>query len=225
MDPAAETERIVDEGQDVRERVRRLTRDTLARGMGSAEQGARDLGSLAERMFNAAAEAVNRKPDDQAARTAMNDVVDGFTAGLNEAADATRDTIDRASERGQKFAKEDLKRSVDDLESVRKSLIDAVTNVATSVKGIVSEEATAMKDRAKRATDSARPKVEQAAKAAREHPGEVATGAMASAMHAGAAAVSVFGEAVSGALSGLGDALGERAKPADKPTEPTPPSA
>ncbi|MEM0913842.1 MAG: DUF6781 family protein [Planctomycetota bacterium] len=216
MDPAAETRRIVDEGKDIADRVRRLTRDTLAAGMGAAGAGAQGLGDLATRVFNAAAEAANRKPEDGEARSAMNDVVDGFAAGLNEAAEATKETLNSAAESGQKFAKEDLKRATDDLEAVRQSLMQAVTSVAGGIKGMVEQEASALKDRVKTAAETAKPKVEQAAKAASEHPGEVAGETVASAMHAGAAAVGVLGQAVSGALSGLGDMIAERSKPGEK---------
>jgi hypothetical protein len=224
MDPAAETERIVDDGDDIRERVRRLTRDTLAKGMGSAEQGVRDLGDLAERMFNAAAAAANRKPESGEARSAMQDVVDGFTAGFGEAADATRETIGRAGQQGQRFAREDLKQSIDDLHAVRESLVRAVSNVAGSIKGMVNEEAAAMKDRARQASDAAKPKIDQAARAAREHPGELANDAAASALHAGAAAIGLLGQAVSGALSGLGDALAERSQTDPQARTPPPPA-
>ncbi|MEM6757384.1 MAG: DUF6781 family protein [Planctomycetota bacterium] len=219
MDPAAETERIVEDGENIADRVRRLTRDALAAGMGAAETGAQSVGELAQRVFNAAAEAANRKPEEGAAHSAMNDVVDGFTAGLNEAAEATKQTLASAAERGQKFAKDDLKRAADDLEAVRQSLTQAVSGVADSIKGMVEQESSALKQRVQTAAEAVKPKVEQAAKAAREHPGEVAGDAAASALHAGAAAAGVLGQAVSGALSGLGDVISERTKPSEKPAE------
>ncbi|MEO0586636.1 MAG: DUF6781 family protein [Planctomycetota bacterium] len=214
MNPEAQTESIVDDGNDIKDRVRRLTRDTIAAGMASTQKGTDQLADLAGRVFAAAGAAVERKDEgDDAKRSALNDVVDGFSAGLNEAVDATRQTLQGARDRGEKFAREDIAKSVDDLESIRKSMVDAVQGMTASVSGMMGEEAAALKDRIAKAGEQIKPNVEQATKAAREHPGELANEAVVSVVRAGAAAVGIFGEAVSGALNGVGDALADRDKP------------
>ncbi|MEM6332756.1 MAG: DUF6781 family protein [Planctomycetota bacterium] len=214
MNPEAQTESIVDEGNDIQDRVRRLTRDAIAAGMASTQKGTDQLADLANRVFSAAGTAVDRKPQgEDAKRSALNEVVDGFTAGLNEAVDATRQTLHDARERGEKFAREDIAQSVDDLEAIRRSMVDAVQSMTSSVSGLMGDEAAALKDRITKAGEQIKPNVEQATKAAREHPGELANDAVISVVRAGATAVGIFGEAVSGALNGVGDVLADRSKP------------
>lgn len=211
-DVRAEAERIVNEGEQVRERTRRAFVDAFGDGVPTF----RRLNDLAERVLDGATSGLREaKPKDR--ESALNEVVDGIADGMSSTATAARLAMEEAASRGKQFAKEDLDQLVDDLQALEGMFLDTVERTVKSAGSAVSDQANDLVSHARRAWERARPSIQSALDQARRHPGDVATDAAKGAARAVPATAGMLLQTMSGLLQGAGDALlGENRKDRDR---------
>lgn len=199
---------IASEAKDVRTRVR----DLVSKAASDGRKTLRELGDDAREILKGATEGVSDVAEEHRGEV-LGEVIDGIGDGLTRAANATRLAIEEAEGRGERFAEEDLKRTMDDLRSLETMFVDTVRNLSTSARDSVWAEVKDAASHAKRAGESMRPSIQSALEAATRHPvklaGETASAGVAVTRQA---AGSLF-QAVGGLLQGAGDALrGDKGK-------------
>ncbi len=105
-----EAEHIAAEGQDVRERVRRLVVNTIQQRRLSFDE----LNDVTRHVLQGASAGVKQAtPEKQ--RTVLNSVIDGLADSYATAANATRLAFEEANRRRQSFAQEDLQQTLREL--------------------------------------------------------------------------------------------------------------
>ncbi len=163
--PAEAAESIVNEGQNIRDRVRELVvRAVRERGIGIDE-----LRDLAREVFEGATNGIkDALPDEQ--QSVLRRVVDGLSDGLAVAANATKLAFEEARDRGQAFAEDDIQQTIDDLKSLEECFVESVAGAAGKAKSGARQQAGELATHARRAFGAARPAIEQALRAAAKHP-------------------------------------------------------
>lgn len=199
--------KIAAEGKDVRQRVRALVSRVAADG----KKTLREVGDEAGEILRGAGEGV-RKTGQEHRGEVLGEVIDGVAEGLSTAAKATKMAIKEAESRGQRFAEEDLRRSLDDLRSLERTFVDTVQGLATSARDSVWEEAKGAASHARRAGEAMRPSIDEAIQAATEHPVKLAGEAASAGVAVTRQAVGSLFEVAGGLLAGAGDAVKPKGK-------------
>jgi hypothetical protein len=193
---------IASEAKDVRTRVREL----VSRAAGDGRKTLRELGEDAREILRGATEGVGEVAREHRGEV-LGEVIDGVSDGLTSAANATRLALEEAEGRGEQFAEEDLRRTMDDLRSLETMFVDTVRNLSTSARDSAWGEVKDAASHARRAGESMRPSIQSALEAATRHPvrlaGEAATAGAAVTRRATG---SLF-QAIGGLLQGAGDAI------------------
>lgn len=192
--------RIIDEGSDVRNRIRNLVLDE-SKGDGFG------LASL-RRTVSEVVDGVTKSAKATASggdREVLGEAVSGISDGLGSAAHATKLAIEEAEARGAAFARDDLKKTAADIGSLETMMVDVVRDLtgkmSSETKGTLGD----LVGHAERAAASMRPSIESALEAAAREPGKMAGEAAGA---GGDAARGAIG-GLFGAASGLLDAAAE----------------
>jgi len=210
-DTGQTTRDIIDEAasdDEIRERVR----DTFVSAASNLRGTGKDLAGIARDMLAGAAQGVKDSVPEQQ-ESVLRQVVNGIGDGLTTTANATRMAIEEAESKGRAFAETDLKRTRDDLTSLRTMFVESVTDTVKSVRSTTQDQVKTLREHAERTFQTAEPSIRDAIKAAAQHPGTfVGETADAGAKAAAHAAGELFG-----AVSGFLDAV--RGKGADKKSD------
>jgi ElaB/YqjD/DUF883 family membrane-anchored ribosome-binding protein len=206
MDIRPSTERIVEEGRDIRGRVRELVESTTRRAGESAD----DLVALTRSALEGAGKALDRAtPADP--ESPLHQVVDGLGDGLQRTAQAMSLAIEEAASEGRAYSQEDLGRMRDDLAALTRQFSDSVEQGAKSGSSLAREQLTALREHADRTLDAIKPSLERAIKAAEREPVKLAK-------ESASAAASVTREAAGSLFRAVGDlfkSAGDKLSPRD----------
>jgi hypothetical protein len=209
-----QAERIAAEGEDVREQVRQLIADTVHDRRLSLEQ----LNTVAQSVLEGAASGV-REATSERQDSVLRSVVDGIGDGYAAAADATRQAVEDATQRGKHFAEQDLKRAWEDLRELDSRFFRVISATAQRGWGALTGQASAVQDQARRAGESIRPSAEQALRALKEHPVQFGSEAAAAGVEATRQTAGRLLNVMAGILQGAGDALSDRGEKKDQPKQ------
>jgi len=201
-------EQIVEDGAQVRDRVRDLLVDLTRSGRG----GIKDAVEQAHQILDGAAQGARRVAAERRGEV-LGQVVDGLSDGLARAAQATRLAIEEARGRGQQFAQEDLNRAASDLRSLEEMFVRMVGDVASGAGKGLWEQVGDASTHATRAARSMRPPIEEALKAAASHPVKLTGEAASAGVAVGRQAVGSLFQAMSGLLAGAGQIVSGQDKP------------
>lgn len=203
--PASPTETlkdILDSGHDVRERVRELVVGFF-RGTSDTSSSAR---AAIQGVIQTAADVADRAAPDKA-ESALRNVIDGVTAGLQSVAQSTQYALHEAAGRGQKFASEDLDHVRRELNGIGDILTDTVRYLTSRVSEETGTTLKDLKTHAERAVSSVTPSIMSSIEAVASHPIQTASEAAGTAVRGGQLAAGALLNAMSGLLAGAADLL------------------
>jgi len=198
VDVKKEVEQIVEEGQDVRQRVGKV----IESAADSAAKESSGLTKLVTDTVESAVRAVDRATPKDPDST-LRQVVDGVGDGLERTAQATRLAVEEASGEGRAYASDDLKQLSNDLGSLVDMFVDTVEK---SVRGAADEtktQYTNVRKHASNTLESIKPSLQSAAEAAAKDPvglaGETAGAAVDITRETAGALFSTLGKLIQGA--------------------------
>ena len=136
----ADVRRVVEQGEDIQENVRRLTLmalgaeppdvEALRRTMSAVVHGARE--AVQQQMEETATQA-------QASRAKIAEAVAGLDSALAQFAEASKLAMEEAAGQARKFSDEELIRTRDDLQSLEALFFDTLHESASAAKGLADE--------------------------------------------------------------------------------------
>lgn len=203
--------RIVEEGVDIRARIHEITSRALSGGgldAGEVKAAVRDtIEGVKEGLANSL-------PDRQSEgrESTLRQVFDGMSEAVAAAADAARHTVEHAAERGREFSTTELGAMWSKLSSLEQSFLDSVQHAADELGEHARAQLHDIAGEARRAGTRIGPAAKSAMEAVQGKMGETAREALNTGVRAVQTIVGETVMAVSGLLSGVGDALKKRAK-------------
>lgn len=192
----------VESGKDVRDRVR----DVVVSLFRSSEATTASARAAVSGIVQSATEIVKRSAPDNP-ESVLRNVIDGVTAGLSTVAQSTQYAIQEATDRGQRFASQDLDRARKDLSGISDILMDTVkyfTNRVTEETGTAAKE---LRTHAERSAAALTPVLKSSVEAVAKHPVQTAGEAAETAMRTAQLTAGALLGAMSGLLAGAADAL------------------
>ncbi|MEJ7591307.1 MAG: DUF6781 family protein [Planctomycetaceae bacterium] len=201
--PVSEAVReAVESGNDVAERVRQIVVD-LFRGKHGATATAREA---IHGIVETASDIANRSAPEKADSVVRN-VIDGIGTGLKSVAQTTQYAVQEATDRGQRFAKEDVERAKKDLNGIREILVDTVKYFADRVSTETGSTVKELKTHAERTMAAAKAVVSSSLEALAKHRIQTAGEAASTALRGSQLTAGALLSAVSGALAGAAELL------------------
>ncbi len=213
-DSKSQARRIVEDGFDIRRRIESLTTRLLKGGL---DQKA--LGDELQEILSGVREGLeSAMPKDRG--SALRQVMDGLSDSFAAAADAVRQAAEHAQERGRAFAKDDLSRLANKLQSLEHSFFDSVAKASEKLGEQARAEWRDIVRQARSAGTRIAPAARAAAEAVQTRAGDVAREAVDSAGKAARLLLSDAALGLAGLLSGIGKIVEPKppAKPASRKT-------
>ena len=149
---AAEAEKITAAGQQVRERISKVTADAMVQ---SHLVGAELLG-IVQAVRDGAARGVHSSMRDES-ESHLREVIDGIVDGVSLATNAVNLSVEESIASGKRFASEDLKRAEEGLRQVQGSLAETLGDLGDGLKGNLADQAKNLNDHASSAVRQAGP--------------------------------------------------------------------
>ena len=207
----------VESGKDVRDRVR----DVVVSLFRSSEATTASARAAVSGIVQSATEIVKRSAPDNP-ESVLRNVIDGVTSGLSTVAQSTQYAVQEATDRGQRFANQDLDRAKKDLSGISDILMDTVkyfTNRVTEEAGTAAKE---LKTHAERSAAAVTPVLKSSVDAVTKHPVQTAGEAAETVLRTAQLTAGALLGAMSGLLSGAADALDpSRQKPTASSSDAT----
>jgi len=192
----------VESGKDVRDRVR----DVVVSLFRSSEATTASARAAVSGIVQSATEIVKRSAPDNP-ESVLRNVIDGVTSGLSTVAQSTQYAVQEATDRGQRFANQDLDRAKKDLSGISDILMDTVkyfTNRVTEEAGTAAKE---LKTHAERSAAAVAPVLKSSVDAVTKHPVQTAGEAAETVLRTAQLTAGALLGAMSGLLAGAADAL------------------
>jgi len=192
----------VESGKDVRDRVR----DVVVSLFRSSEATTASARAAVSGIVQSATEIVKRSAPDNP-ESVLRNVIDGVTSGLSTVAQSTQYAVQEATDRGQRFASQDLDRAKKDLSGISDILMDTVkyfTNRVTEEAGTAAKE---LKTHAERSAAAVTPVLKSSVDAVTKHPVQTAGEAAETVLRTAQLTAGALLGAMSGLLAGAADAL------------------
>ena len=192
----------VESGKDVRDRVR----DVVVSLFRSSEATTASARAAVSGIVQSATEIVKRSAPDNP-ESVLRNVIDGVTSGLSTVAQSTQYAVQEATDRGQRFANQDLDRAKKDLSGISDILMDTVkyfTNRVTEEAGTAAKE---LKTHAERSAAAVTPVLKSSVDAVTRHPVQTAGEAAETVLRTAQLTAGALLGAMSGLLAGAADAL------------------
>ncbi len=133
-------QRAVEAGDQIRERVHGLIVDLMRGQQGTAAVFKKGISDI----LGSAVDVAKRLPPDKA-DSALKGVVDGVTSGVQSVVQAAGYAAQEASARGQRFANEDVTRTVNDLNAIGQIILESVAYASERLGTEVSSGARELK--------------------------------------------------------------------------------
>lgn len=202
MEPDPTIERIVEEGRDIRERVRELVERAAQR----AGDGADGLVDLTRSTLEGASRAVEQAtPDDPT--SPLRQVVDGLADGAQRTAQAMQLAVEEAAGEGRSYSDDDLKRLGEDLAALSRMFADTVEEGARTGSSLAREQLASLREHAERTWRGVAPGLEQALGAVERAPGRLAKESAGTAAELGREAAGTLFKAVGELFRSAGERL------------------
>ncbi|MDY7108122.1 MAG: DUF6781 family protein [Planctomycetota bacterium] len=212
---AAETERIVREGDEVRQRVRRAVVETVRERRLPMNR----VQDLAGQMLGGAIEGA-RSVAPERRDSVLRETIDGLADGVEATATATRLALEEARGRAETFAQNDVARTVEDLQTLERMFVDVVSERARQAGGRAAEGVKELVDHARRAGGRIGRQAQTALTAAARHPAQFAQEAGSAGAKAAPRAAGALLESMSGLLQGAADLLkGDETEGTEQPED------
>lgn len=203
LEPVSEAVRAaVESGQDVQARVHNI----VVRLFSTAEASAASARAAVSGLVQSASDIVKRSaPEDP--DSVLRGVIDGVTSGLSSVAQSAKDAIQEASDRGQRFASQDLDRAKRDLYSISDILSDTVKYFTNRVSQEAGSAVRELRTHAENSVAAVTPAIRSSIDAVTRHPIQTAGEAAGTAIRGGQLTAGALLSAMSGLLAGAAEVL------------------
>lgn len=205
----AEAATVVEQGKDLRTRVRDITLRALSRR--SLSLG--EVGGVVRAVSEGVSLGLGRRGGE--VKDAAREALGGLDEAMKKLAEVTRLTVQQAASQGREFHAQDLKPALDEMKRLEETFLSTVSQVTHAAGGRIKEEFQAFVSHGRRAgTDSGRVMADAVADFNKRFFSVVKEGVRES---TGAASElkQRLGQVGSGILSGMADALHEKTRPDD----------
>lgn len=192
----------VESGQDIAGEVRKIVVDLFRGNEGTVASARKAIRGMME----TASEVANRATPDKA-DSVLKNVIDGIGTGLKSVAQTTQYAVQEATDRGQRFATEDVERAKKDLSSIGEILVDTVKYFSDRVSTEASSAVKELKTHAERTMAAAKPVVTSSLEAITKHPIQTAGEAAGTAVRGSQLTAGALLSFVSGALAGAAELI------------------
>jgi hypothetical protein len=141
----------IEDGRDIRERVRDLTLGALKQ----RKLEASEVKSIVQALTEGITLGLGKRAQDS--KQALGQAFSGLDAALMKSAEATKLALQQLSARGQNFSQQDLKAALDNLKNAEQNFLDTVGEVAKKSTGHIKTELDELLTHARRSgTDTGR---------------------------------------------------------------------
>lgn len=208
----------VESGQDIAGDVRKIVVNLFSGKAGPVTSAKEAIRGIVE-----TASEIAKRSAPEKGESVVKSVIDGIGTGLKSVAETTRDAVEDATARGQRFATEDIERAKRDLSSIGEILIDTAKYFAGRVSSETGSAFQSAKAHAEQTMAAARPAVASSLEALTKHPIQTAGEVAGTAVRGGQLTAGALLSFVSGALAGAAELLDpdRRKKTEDKPATNT----
>jgi len=136
----AEVKEAVEQGEDVQEKVRKLTLDIIS----TRSLDIKSVRKTADAVLRGAKAGVQKDLERSSAqaglaRERLKQAVSGLDVALAQFAEAAKLTVQEAAGKAQKYSSDDLKRARADLASLEEMFVETLKSSATAAKGAAGE--------------------------------------------------------------------------------------
>jgi hypothetical protein len=205
----ARTRAIVTDAQDAQE-VRRRVRETVVSAM-RQEDGPGNYLDAGRQVMAGAVEGLEQTTDAAQRDQTLQGVIGGLQDAFDAGAKATREVLEEAAERGERFAKEDLDRISQEFREVGQRFVEVAGEAVSLARSGLSQQTAWAREQAQQAVENIRPNLESVWQQASQNPTKLAG---ESAQNLRRQAGALFG-----AVGGLLQAAGERLMQPPPPSE------
>jgi hypothetical protein len=209
--------RVARDRVDVRKRVHDLTVEAFRDRKLKVDQ----LPDLMEEVLEGAAAGLDdAMPGNR--KSVLRQVVGGLSDAFSAVGHAAKETFKGATKRGQRFAKHEVAKVVDDLSGLEDGFVDSVGSFSSKLGHELKGEVDSILSEGKKAGKKIGPSVRGAVSAANGHLAELAEEAASTGVRAARGTVRGIMLGASGLLAGLSDALEDRAGSSHRTTKAAP---
>lgn len=192
----------VESGQDIAGDVRRIVVNLFSGKAGTVASAKEAIRGMME----TASEVANRAAPEKA-DSVLKNVIDGIGTGLKSVAQTTQYAVQEATDRGQRFATEDVERARKDLSSIGEILVDTVKYFTDRVSTETGSAVKELKTHAERTMAAAKPVVTSSLEALTKHPIQAAGEATGTAVRGSQLTAGALLSFVSGVLAGAAELI------------------
>ncbi len=196
-----EVRSIVQHAVEKNENVQAAVRDITLKALGEGELDKERIKSVAEAVMQGAGDAVARESEQM--KESLSEAAAGLEQALIQAADAFRLAIEEAAGRVNEFSSSELKRSLNDLDSLEDIFVETLQHTAKSGSKIVRTIAEDMATHARNSGTSVGQHVARNIESLQNRLRELG----ADTAQAGEEAANRIGQIARGILAGIGETL------------------
>lgn len=199
---AAEAEKIVESGTNIRERVAVLTADGVVRFHKTTE----GMVEMARAVKEGAVRGVQSGIPDEA-ESKLRQVIGGLVDGLGTVSEAMDLTLKESVASGKRFVNEDLSNARDELEQIKSSLEKVMVSTGGEIKSAAAEQVNSLGNHAAAASRQVIPMIEDALSALTWNVGKVTNETSRAGVSGIKAGAGVLFDGIGSKLSQLGKNL------------------
>lgn len=192
----------VESGQDIAGDVRRIVVNLFSGKVGTVASAKEAIRGMMETASEVASRATPEKAD-----SVLKNVIDGIGTGLKSVAQTTQYAVQEATDRGQRFATEDVERAKKDLSNIGEILVDTVKYFTDRVSTETGSAVKELKTHAERTMAAAKPVVTSSLEALTKHPIQAAGEATGTAVRGSQLTAGALLSFVSGVLAGAAELI------------------
>lgn len=185
------TKRIVAQGEDIGERIDRLVLQAFASGKAGVDQVAKVSHEVLDGL---AAALSNITPEEREQR--IEKTFEGLESGIEKTINAVSLALQEASARGEKFATEDLAKTLEDLKSLESLYVEIIGSLLKNSSSEITAQVKAFRSHASRVVENLTPAIQSLFEVAKDRPVQFTE-----------AAIGSFASSLGSALRKIGDAL------------------
>ncbi|MEM7755522.1 MAG: DUF6781 family protein [Planctomycetota bacterium] len=204
---ASQAERIAQEATNVGERVRTLLLDAIE----GRQAALTDLRRTADAVLAGVSNGVQSAGANDR-EGVLNEAISGIADGVSRTVNATRLAMREAEGRGQRFAEEDLKQTVEDLRTIEQLFEGTLSRFIDRATTEAKAQADDVRSHAENTAKGAKADITATIEAVTQHPQKLAKEATGAASDAAKQGVGALFQVASGLLDAAADVAANAAK-------------
>lgn len=204
----AEVRSTVEQGEDVREKVRQLTLRVIS-GRSLDIESVRQTTAAVLRGAQAAVQKDLQETSErtQVARDHLKQAVSGLDVALAQFAEAAKLAVEEATGRAQQYSGEDLRRARSDIESLEKMFVDTLKSSASAAKSAAGDILHDLAAHARTHGSAIGAQLKETLPVFARHIGEAGRAQVGAGLHLAKNTADLVRQIASGVLSGLAERI------------------